>query len=161
MRTANQIRRDRRRAQKSQPPVVRWLQAGTVAVGMGAAMACGAGVAEAGTGEDTEPSTVEKAESASNVAPKTLSDIESDTEPVSPPATLSRHAGPVVTISRQIADELRTAFQSTTKSRVVGRTGISAQGIIKSAPTRGKPNTNETKPVETEPAEAEDVEKSL
>jgi VCBS repeat-containing protein len=161
MQTAKRNRRDRDRAQQEQPPVVRWLQAGTVAVGMGAAMACGTGVAEASTGDDTEPATTTESEPTSSLSSNSLADSKSIADPVTPPAALSRHAGPVVTITRQIAEELRTALQSTTKSRVVGRTAISAQGVIKSAPTRGKPAVGGPKPAEAEPAEPEVAEKAL
>jgi VCBS repeat-containing protein len=161
MRRANRSRRDRRQVRKDQPPVIRWLQVGTVAVGVGAAMACGAGVAQAGTGEDTDPSTTTKPESTPDVSSKTLSDNKSEVDPVTPPAALSRHAGPVMTITRHIAEEFRSAFQTTTKSRVVGRTAFSAQATIKTAPTGGKSEVVEVEPADTQPAEHEVVEKAV
>ena len=95
MRTAKKTRRLGRKTQRDQLPVVFWLRAGTSAVGLGASLAWGAGLAEASTGDDPDPAPAAESGPASNPSSNTLSDNKSAVDPVARPTARSRHAGPV------------------------------------------------------------------
>lgn len=161
MRTAKQTRRLGRKNQRDQLPVVFWLRAGTAAVGLGASLTWGAGLAEASTGDDPDPAPAAESGPASNPSSNTLSDNKSTVDPVARLTARSRHAGPVATISRQIADGLTDAVRATTQSRAVGRTAVFAQGIIKSPGAQSKSIKHEVTKPEGDPADVRTVRKSL
>ncbi len=148
MSTAKQKRRGHKSVREHRPPVVRWLQAGTVAAGMGASLAWGAGVAGATTGDDNEPTTAAGSDSVSGSSPSSAADTSSRVGSIRPPDSFSRHTGPVVTISRHIAGEVKSALESTSRIREAGTSRISAQGLIKSPSTQGKPKADRGAPLD-------------